>query len=213
MEIKYSNYELDNDIFEKRTLYGLYDKNSNFISNRILNIEAIKYNNKAKVNNFLFNTKNQKLIKKIKKEFAVTNELEKKKICELTSLELINVLMIKAIMTKSKVIILNHIDAFLNNSDFKRVMLNIKNCISDIDKTVIFVANKIDNMLTTTNNYIIASENRIIYNGKNINSLHESSDIMKFVDAANKKGAKLDYYKDSKDLLKAIYRSVTKWNT
>ena len=212
MEIKYSNYELDEKIFKKGTLYGLYDRNSNFILNRITNIETIKYNSKTKVNKFLFNvnTKNQKAIKKIKSEFGITNELEKKKMCELTSLELTNVLIIKAIMVKSKVLILDHYDAFLSNSNFKRVMLNIKNCISYIDKTVIFVANKIDNIITTTNNYVIASENRIIHNGNNINSIHESTEIMKFVDAANQKGAKLDYYKDSNDLLKAIYRSVKK---
>ena len=212
MEVKYSNTQIDYKIFQKNEIYGLYDRNSNYINNRIENINIIKYNNKKRVKRFLFtlNINKKKLIKKIKEEFEITKSLEKKKLCELSSYELLCILIIKAYLIKSEVIILNHIDALLLTADFKRIMLHIKNTVSKTDKTMIVSVNRLDNIITTTSNYVIASENRIIYNGNNINALHESTDIMKFVDAANKKGAKLTYYKDANDLLKAIYRSVKK---
>ena len=215
MEIKYTTSTLDPKIFQKKELYGLYDKNSNFIQNRIENIDSVTYNEKKKTKWFLLtlNTDNKELQKKLKSEFEISSKIENKRLSELTTYELTSVLIIKALILKANVIILEYIDAFLTASDFKRIMLHIKNILSLIDKTIIFSANKIDNMIITTNNYIITSEDRIIYNGNNINNIHEATDIMEFVDKANKKGAKLTYYKDPNDLLKAIYRSIKKRST
>ena len=211
MEIKYSNAYLDSNIFQKDLIYGVYDKNSNFIANRFSDAVTIKYNPKIKVKYFLIclKTSKRKLLKNIKKEFSIKS-IENKKMRELSSFELACVLIIKAILSKSNYIILDHIDPFLTSSDFKQIILYIKNSIEDIDKVVMISVNKIDNMIAITNNYVVASEDRIIYNGQNIESIHEPTEIMKFVNAANEKGANLKYYKDPSDLLKAIYRSVKK---
>ena len=212
MEVKYSNIPLDYKIFQKNELYGLYDKNSNFINTRIENLNIIKYSKIKKVKNFLFtlNSKKRDLLKVLMTEFGITKSIEKKKLCELSSYQLTSILIIKAYLIKSEVIVLDHLDALLISSDFKNIVLHIKNTISKTNKIVIVSVNRIDNMITTTNNYVIASENRIIYNGKNINAMHATTEIMEFVDLANEKGAKLTYYKDPNDLLKAIYRSVKK---
>jgi len=74
----------------------------------------------------------------------------------------------------------------------------------------LFSTNKIDNAIEVCDRFIIASENRIIYDGKDIDKLPEKTSIASFVDGANSKGAKLSYYKEPNDLLKAIYRSVKK---
>ena len=214
MEIKYSNIEPDNKVFQKYELYGFYDKNSDYIANRISDISIIKYDDIKFVGSFLlyYGKKKRELLNSLKDEFKITKDIERKKMCELNSYELASVLFIKLALSKAKVIILDHLDAYLNAADLKQLLLNIRSVITSIDKPVIFVANRIDNIIQNTNNYVIASEDRIIYNGKNIESIHEKTEIMKFVDAANKKGANLKYYKDPSDLLKAIYRSVQKWN-
>lgn len=212
MEIKYSNTEPDVKIFEKKNLYGFYDKNSNYLANRIANIETKDYKTNFTVKRFLnsFAKRNNNHFNLIKEEFKITSDMEKKRLLELTNVELISILIVKLYFSKAKVIILDHIDAFITTEALKNIMLHIKNTIVYTDKIVIFSANKIDNIIATTSNYVIASENRIIYNGNNIESLHEQTEIMKFVNTANQKGAKLSYYKDAKDLLKAIYRSVKK---
>lgn len=212
MEIKYSKFDANIKVFQKKEIYGLYDKNSNFVASRIQNIETIKYNEEREVSTFLFtiSPKKHQLLKKIKNEFKIDKKLERKKLKELSTFELINILVAKLYISNVNLIILDNIDAFLTTADLKSILLYIKNTINIVDKTVVFVANRIDNMLPLTNNYVIASENRIIYNGNDIKAMHETTEIMKFVNTANEKGAKLNYYKDPKDLLKAIYRSVKK---
>lgn len=215
MEVKYSNIPLDYKIFQKNELYGLYDKNSNYINNRIEGINVIKYSNSKKVKKYLFtlNYKKRNLLKQLLVEFEITDTILKKRMRELSSYQLLCILIIKAYLLNSQVIILDRFDALLIASDFKNIVFHIKNTVQKTNKTVIVSVNRIDYMITTTNNYVIASENRIIYNGKNINAMHATTEVMGFADLANEKGAKLAYYKDPNDLLKAIYRSVKKWNT
>ena len=210
MEIKYSNFELDPKIFTKGMIYGLYDKNSNFVYNRIYDLLDAKYNARATVRLFLAHDyfRKHKIVKALMNEFEISKEVQNKRLSQLSSCELIKVLIIKASVTKAKVIVLDHIDTYLNQEDLKRIMLGLKNTMPSIDKTIIFSANKLDNIVSHTSNYVIASEDRIIYNGSSIDSMHEKTEVMKFVDAANEKGANLKYYKDPSDLLKAIYRSV-----
>lgn len=212
MEIKYSNCNLDAKIFQKNELYGLYDKNSNFINNRFNDIHIMTYNPKLTVNSYLLNIRlsRRNILKLAKKELGIGIDLLSKKIGELSSEELARVLIAKSLITKSNIIVLDHIDVFLTTTAFKDLIFHIKNLLPNLDKCIVVSANKLDNIINITNNYIIVSEDRIIYNGTNIESMHEPTEIIKFVNTANKKGAKLNYYKDSKDLLKAIYRSVKK---
>lgn len=210
MEISYSNYELDTNLFPKNEVIGLIDKNSSFIYNRIYDLKNIQFNMNHKVMTFLGldGIKKRKLLKDIKDQIGITKELEKKQLRTLSSGELIKVLILKACIIDTKVIVLNHIDAYLNDRDLKDIFIALKRNKEQIGKTIIFATNKVDNIISNTNYYIIASENRVIYNGNDINTIKDKTSVMTFVDAANKKGAKLNYYKDANDLLKAIYRSV-----
>ena len=210
MEIGYSNFELDTEIFLKNEVIGLVDKNSNFIYNRIYGINKMTYNSSYKVSTFLGinGLKKKKLSKNLKDGFGITKDIERKTLNTLSSSELIKVLILKASLLDTNVIILNHIDAYFNERDLKDIFICLKRNKESIGKTIIFSTNKVDNIISNTNYYVITSENRIIYNGNDINTIKEKTHIMDFVDIANKKGAKLQYYKDANDLLKAIYRSV-----
>ena len=56
---------------------------------------------------------------------------------------------------------------------------------------------------------MIVDDKTVLFNGDNFERLPIKTNLMKIADLANKKNAKLDYYKDVNDLLKAIYRSVS----
>ena len=126
----------------------------------------------------------------------------------LSSSELIKILLIKTLTSDAKVIILKYIDIYLNYKDFKIIIQTIKNHLAEIDKHVILVTNNADLLIEQCNRFIVAENKQIIYNGKDIKEFPIKTSIAKFVDTANEKKAKLDYYKSADDLLKAIYRSV-----
>lgn len=210
MEIGYTNFELDNEFFTKGEIIGLVDKNSNFIYNRIYDLRPITFNSNAKVITFLGieSIKKRKLVKELKDELAITKDIEKRQMKSLTNAELVKVLILKACLIDAQVLVFSNIDTYLNDRDLKDVFIALRRYREKIGKTIIFTTNKVDNIINNTNYYVIASENRVIYSGNDINTLKDKTSIMNFVDAANKKGAKLNYYKDANDLLKAIYRSV-----
>lgn len=212
MEIEYSNFALDVNTFGKNEVCGLIDKNSNFIYNRVYDIKKLEYSQRFKTRAFLAIDKLRKkdLLKNLKDEFEITSEIESKTLKQLSSSELLKVLILKVALGSSKVMILDHIDDYFNDRDLSNVLKGLKKYAKEIGKTIIFSTNKVDNIINNCDRYIIASENRVIYNGNNLDTLPVKTQIAEFVDAANKKKAKLVYYKDENDLLKAIYRSVKK---
>ena len=75
---------------------------------------------------------------------------------------------------------------------------------------IIYISKNINCIIPNTDYYIITKDNKVVYSGDDINSLPVKTELMEIVDLANKKGAKLKYYKDVNDLLKAIYKNVEK---
>ena len=212
MEIEYSSFIPDFETFGNRELCGIVDKNGTFLYNKIYDIRRLEYNKMHTVKMFLAidKLKNKDLIDNLFSEFEQNNEIYNKKLKDLSSSELIKVLIIKLTVSRVKVIILEHIDTYLNNRDLANILHTLKTILDRLDKTIIFSTNKMDNIIRECTRYLIASEDHLIYKGTSIEDIPEKTEIMKFVDAANKKKAKLVYYKDASDLLKAIYRSVKK---
>lgn len=212
MEIEYSNFALDVNTFGRNEICGLIDKNSNFIYNRVYDIKKQEYSTRFKTRSYIAVDKLRKknLFNNLKDEFEITKEMENKSLKQLSSSELLKVLVLKGALSSAKVIILDHIDDYLNDRDLSMVLKGLKKNAKEIEKTIIFSTNKVDNIINNCDRYIIASENRVIYNGNNLDMLPVKTQIAEFVDTANEKKAKLIYYKDANDLLKAIYRSVKK---
>jgi len=212
MEIKYSKFSLDTKTYGNFELCGIIDRNSNFIDKRVYDIKMLKYNPNITVGMFLFinKIKHRELVDTLLESFGFTKVIKKKLMRNLSNSELIKILLVKVCSSEAKVIILEHIDTYLNYRDLKDVLVSIRKQLKTIEAHVLFSTNKIDNAIEVCDRFIIASENRIIYDGKDIDKLPEKTSIASFVDGANSKGAKLSYYKEPNDLLKAIYRSVKK---
>ena len=216
MEIVYTNNELDSHYFKKYKVNGLYSKNSNYLKSLAIDLKEININKKMNVGVYLKYGNKQKfsIISELLKEFDIEH-LQKQKLGELSTTELLKILTIKELVGNNETIILRSIDNYLNTRDLKRYFQILKNHIDKLRKTIIFETNNIDNLSKICSNILITDNNNVLFNGDNYDRLPMKTNLMKIADLANKKNAKLDYYKDVNDLLKAIYRSVSEkdlWN-
>lgn len=213
MEVRYSNFSLDPKIYGSFELTGLVDLDSGFIHKNFYDVKNITYNEKMKVGNYLsvfIPAPYRKLSDTLIAEFEFDKEFLKKKLGELSSSELIKVLAIKLMLSDAKVIFLDNIDIYMNTKDLNSFLKILKSHSKEAKKNIIFSTNKIDNIIDVCERYIIAQENSIIYNGKDIDKLPIKTELSEFASLALNKKVKLNNYKDINDLLKAIYRSVKK---
>ena len=212
MEIAYSNFGLDKETFGVNELVGIVDKHYDFIYNRVYDIKKLEYAPFMKVKTYLKIDifANKELAEKLINEFEITEDLLRKRLGTLSSGELVKVQTLKLCLGSAKVIILDHIDAYINHKDLVNILSGIKRYSNKIEKTILFRTNIVENMIENCNRFIVVRDGKITYNGTDINKIPEKTELMRFVDMANEKKAKLQYYKEPNDLLKAIYRSVKK---
>lgn len=211
MEIKYTNFEIDPKIYGVGEIIGLYDPENNFIYENFYDERSVSYNPLVPVGLFLRfgkGIKDKKVIFDMLSEFEISKELQKRPLGKLSTSELIKVLIIKVALSPAKTIILDSIDTYLNSRDLNTVIKTLKNHLIEIQKSVIFTSNDIDNLLAVATQYVIIKDGKIAYNGKDFSKVGVETDISIFTKLANAKGAKLKNYKDESDLLKAIYRSI-----
>lgn len=205
--VNYTNFRLDENIYGKNELVSVLDKTGGFLYESLYDIKPITYNKNLTVGLFLFfKVKDKKLKKELVSELDIT-PLLKKQLKNLSTGELIKVLIIKTLLSEAQTVILDGIDVYLNYHDLDRLLKTVKTHLKEIDKTVIFETNKPEHLLFGTK-YIVASDLSIIYNGNDFKKLPIDIETVEFAKLANKKGVKLDYYKEVDDLLKVIYRSV-----
>lgn len=208
MEIGITKKDILNRVFEKDEINGLYEIDSTLVTSykvlhSFVDIPANLYLLTSKIRNtHLYDT--------LTSELEITQDILKKGMLKLSSGELIKILTLKACLTYSTSILLNHIDANLSFGDLNKILKCLRRNLKDINKTIIFSSNNMNNLVPTCTKYIILDNADVDYAGNSIDMLPEKTEIMKFIDMANDKNAKMSYYKDPSDLLKAIYRSVKK---
>lgn len=211
MEIKYSYEPIDETIFGRSLIVGFYDKSNQYLETLIPYTKTIKKLN-LKVNiELLLKTSrdNRNTLKELTSELEI-GHLLKRNTKTLSTSELIKIQTLEAFLTKSTVIILKDVDTFLNHRDFIRLIKALKNHSYNLKKTVIICSTNIDNIIASSEKYIVVDEGKIIYNSHDYKQIPINSSIKNFVELANKKGAGLNSYKDESDLLKAIFRSVNR---
>lgn len=140
-------------------------------------------------------------------------KLLKKKIKDLSKTDFKFVLLSYLLINNKKIIIFDYFDVGLSYKDQKKLVRIIRTLKNDgisilvISKNLVFLDQIVSSML-------VMNEGKVLYDGsmldliKDNNKLIDEPEILKFINMANKKGAKLDYTLDSKELLKDIYRSV-----
>lgn len=209
MEIKYTDFEVDQKIFAKGILCGLIDLTGNFLYDNVYDVKPIVLQSILPIGLYLkLKTKNKKLLEDLISELELDYSLLKKNFKKLSTSELLKINLIEGILNNYKVIILSHIDMYVCYKDLTNILKTVRKHIKNTDITVIYETNKPDNLLEQIDRFIVAEKGKIIYNDTNVLELPIDTEIKKIVTLANKKGAKLDNYRDVNDLLKAIYRSV-----
>lgn len=113
---------------------------------------------------------------------------------------------------RPSIIILNNFDLGFNSKMKNKISKYIKTVNASFNINFIIISNDVL-FINKNAKHIIISKNKIIkYQGDIITALKQDliskPPIIEFIDMANEKGANLDYTLDSKELLKAIYRSV-----
>ena len=212
MEIEFSNFEVDKAIFGEQTISGLYDIKGTFIYKNLYGIEKVRVNNNLSVRTFLLlnklSRKKYTLTKKLLNDLEITSAKQKQKLKELSMTDYIKVLVIRYVSKPCKTIVLKNIDISLNDNELSRLFNSLRRNIKLINKTIIFESMNLESIVVNSDYYVITDDNKGLYSGNDFTKLPIKTEIMEIVDLANKKGAKLNYYKDINDLLKAIYRSV-----
>ena len=160
---------------------------------------------------------NKKVKTYIKNKEYFTNlkltDISKKKITELSSYEEMCTKLLFTIYKKPKVIILYNADDCICEK-YKNKFLNFIRLINASMQIKFIIISNNPVYLNNISKDIIVMKNQIIkYQGTIINGIKAGfipkNEIINFIDEANKeKNAELEYYLETKELLKAIYRSV-----
>ena len=121
MEIIYTNNELDTHYFKKYKINGLYSINTNYLKTLEISLNEININKKMNTGVFLKYGNKQKgnIIIELLKEFDIEH-LQKQKLNELSSTELIKIVAIKELVGNNETLIFKSIDNYLNTRDLKR---------------------------------------------------------------------------------------------
>lgn len=141
------------------------------------------------------------------------NDISKKKISELSSYEEMCINLLFTISKAPKVIILYNVDVCICEK-YKNKFLNFIRLINASMQIKFIIISNNPIFLNSISKDVIIMKNQIIkYQGSIINGIKagfiSKNEIINFIDEANKeKKADLEYYLETKELLKAIYRSV-----
>ncbi len=211
MEIKYSNFRLDDKIYNTNELSGVYDEDGSFLDNTIPDIRTLTYNKNLPVMWFLklkTHRDRKKFIPELLLEFEISKELQKRTLGTLSESELLKILIIKVCVSNARVVVLDSIDSVLNWKDLNTVLKKMRSHAKASGQNILFTTNKLDNIVNYSDKYIIIKDNKITYNNKDFSAMPDLTETGKFAEMANKRGADLHKYKDPSDLLKAIYRDV-----
>ncbi|MDO4341963.1 MAG: hypothetical protein Q4C44_04395 [bacterium] len=146
-------------------------------------------------------------------DLKLDNELLNKKIADLSSYELMCFKLLTIINKKPSIIILDNVDCKICEK-YKSKLLNFIRLINASNQIKFIVISSNTVFLNQISKDCLVMKNGIIkYQGNIIDGIKSEEikkcEIIDFIDIANqKKNAKLDYYLETKELLKAIYRSV-----
>ena len=209
MEIMYTNksYEL----LKKNSITGIYGDKLDLIRNG-MEFEGIEYDDEGTVKRFLNGLKiklNDEILN-VFSELEISYSLLKRKIKDLSKGQFKLILLVYIILNKKNIVILDYFDKGLCYKYKKRVINYLKSKYNGI---LVVISNDLVFLNLLCSNLIVFDNGNIVFNDK-FDKIYKSNvkieypEIIKFIRIANKKGAKLVYTVDNKELLKDIYRSV-----
>lgn len=143
------------------------------------------------------------------------DEDKKKPLNMLSSNEIEKLELMIKLLENREMIILSDFDNNFLEKEFNYFKLLFRKMTTKYNKTVIFITNKLDNIMDCIDFILIVENKKVIMeiNSKDIYfdkiyEYTETPDIIDFVKMARKKYKKLDDFTDVKELIKGIYRGV-----
>lgn len=203
MEIMFTN-ETNNLLNDRQFLSFIGEVKD--LETLLLNLNLSSYKETKKVKHYLKTTE-------YFNDLKLDDELLNKKIADLSSYELMCFKLLTIINKKPSIIILDNVDCKICEK-YKSKLLNFIRLINASKRIKFIIISSNTVFLNQISKDCLVMKNGIIkYQGKIIDGIKSEEikkcEIIDFIDIANqKKNAKLDYYLETKELLKAIYRSV-----
>ena len=210
MEIVY--YEKPNKLFKENEITGFYGDVLDLVKLGI-DVEGIVYDDEWTVKRFLLGrlSRNKVRLESIFKYLEISQDILKCKLKDISKTDFKFVLLAKVLFLNRSIIVFDYFDFGLTYKDQKRLVRIIRTLKKD-GKTIVIISKDLVFLSSIVSSIIVFDGEKIVYNGDIVEltkqALVEDADITKFIKQANKKGAKLDFTLDSKELLKDIYRSV-----
>ena len=130
-----------------------------------------------------------------------------KKIEELSESEIKKVNLAKTLITNPEIIVLNYFEKGLTNKEQKDYQRLFKKLSNDYHKTILIYTNDISFIWNLTKEIIYVDKNEVIntYSSDDVPSINIPP-IKEFITLIRNKNINIDDYKETSDLLKAIYR-------
>lgn len=212
MEIVYSNK--GHDLIIPNEITGVYGDLIDLVKLGV-DVEGIIYDDEWTVKRFL-NGIRLNISSRVYGIFSyldLDKKLLKKKIKDLSKTDFKFVLLAYLLINNKKVIIFDYFDVGLSYKDQKKLSRIIRTMKSD-GITIVVISRNLVFLDQIVSSIVVVNNDKVLYNGKMLDLIKDNSnlieepEILRFIKLANKKGAKLDYTLDSKELLKDIYRSV-----
>lgn len=203
MEIMFTN-ETNNLLNDRQFLSFIGEVKD--LETLLSNLNLSSYKETKKVKHYLKTTE-------YFNDLKLNNELLNKKIADLSSYELMCFKLLTIINKKPSIIILDNVDCKICEK-YKSKLLNFIRLINASKRIKFIIISSNTVFLNQISKDCLVMKNGIIkYEGQIIDGIKSDQikkcEIIDFIDIANqKKNAKLDYYLETKELLKAIYRSV-----
>lgn len=187
-------------------IYGLMG-NINISTNNFNYRIVTEYKFSGTVKEYLNNNKDESSLKMVTLDSNYLN----KKVEELSLSEIKKIILAKALIENKDVLVLDYFDACLNKSEkeyFKRLF---KKLTKEYHKTILIFTSDLTFLWDIAEEIIIVDKYEAINSIKKQDyfkflNLMNKPEISRFIDLMRAKGLKIDDYKETSDLLKAIYR-------
>ena len=195
---------------------GEYDKLfKSLIGDDIYYIDKVVKVSSKKVNCLLDNSDNKVL--KLIKEFNLDEEFLSKKICDLSHSEEKLLKYILMVLSNKKIIIIDEPYLDLDYDNKKKIIVLLKDLIKK-GKTIIIGSNDSNIIYPLCKKVLFINNDEYYYDNidvfkdeKILKKYHiETPDLVTFTKLAKDKNIRLSYSKDIRDLIKDVYRNVSK---
>jgi len=203
-----------NEHFKLGQITGFY-KDSKDLVYYLNDISGLTYDDEWSVKKYLnsFKKKFDKLIDIIKL-VGLNEDILDKKIKILSSNEFKLVLLSSLLLYNPNVFIFEYFEVGLSYED-RKMFINLLRKLKSDGKTIIVITNNIGFLYEVSDHIMMFEERKLIYNGPKNDLFNKKKKdeppIITFIRKANKRGAKLLYTTDRKELIKDIFRSL-KWD-